>query len=342
MKKIISFLLCFLLASTLLFPFDIVSAKDINQDINKKVKNVSEKQLDSYLAESGYSDYLISTFDIDEKKDLYYNNAIFASSEVTYSILTESDNIPLQKDYTGKFQLVNKNDIEKINVILKDKSEENKIIENKNLYNIDGTVNLMRLSNFTSSLVSSYLGTYSGLVKYKLTYNWTWNYDPQWTLTDKIGFAWSDDFDAAYNTSMYKYTCYGRAEYGYGSSHKVEYGSNSVQNYKYNEYAPGSGIALEYDIIGSYNRQRDITGTGSWQTVSFNAYKHSGWASVQISKYSKKTGVGEQTGAVAKYFHKRTSVQGTVTFSPTPRLSITNSLGYDQSDDAAVTFRWVN
>lgn len=84
---------------------------------------------------------------------------------------------------------------------------------------------------------------YCGIAQFVLDYNWDWNYDPTWTLMDKFGIAWTDDFDPIPSSAVHSYRAF--ASDGY------QYTTGNI--YTYDTFTPGTGIGWKYDIIDNFN-----------------------------------------------------------------------------------------
>lgn len=100
--------------------------------------------------------------------------------------------------------------------------------------------------------------------------------------------------------------------------------------YSYEKYTT-AGIGWEYDILHD------------WMDVyhTYTVYRHKGWGQIKIGRWSNKSGLNEQTSAVAAYFHKQGSTTGSLGFSPLPSIAIEGSLDYDKTDDKACDpFTW--
>lgn len=199
------------------------------------------------------------------------------------------------------------------------------------LHDITGieSANPEQMNNFTQTLTTSRVTTPSepGKVEFLLDYNWTWNQSAIFNLKDKFGIAWTDDFDAYPSSAVYAYRAYGRSDLG-------GYGEKATGNqYTYEKYT-SSGIGWEYDILES------------WLTTSYlyTTYKHKGWGQVKIGRWSNKSGLNEQTSAVASYFHKEGAITGELSFQGTlPSIGISYASNYDKTDDiAAEPFSWTH
>ncbi|HBI03125.1 MAG TPA: hypothetical protein DDY49_03730 [Paenibacillaceae bacterium] len=266
----------------------------VNLSFAQTEKQPTEKEINLYLQKAGYSEEVIAILEQPQKEYIYKEKLVYA----------------YHKTETGNLKETN---------------------DNSNPEVQSGDVGIQSLSNWTATLVASRFTTpsVSGKVEFNLDYNWTWDYPPSWTLTDKFGIAWTDDFDAYPSTAVYAYRAFGR----HVSSTGVTYAEYSTGNqFTYKDYTPGTGIGWEYDIISSFVKSN----------VDYGVYKHKGWGRIKIGKYSNKSGLDEQTSASASYFHKQGTLTGTLTFSPTPSISITNGWCYDKSPDSGATFSWNN
>ncbi|MFZ5596619.1 MAG: hypothetical protein ACOY31_06365 [Bacillota bacterium] len=201
------------------------------------------------------------------------------------------------------------------------------IIKRDNLtddVNSKSDVSATSLSNFTQSIVVSDLAdSPNGRMRYALTYNWNWNYDPYYTLTDKFGMAWSDDFDI--ESAAWRYIAYGSDGIGnYATKNWTGSGMSQSQ--------AATGAGWNYDIVDSFMQNNRL----------YLTYRHQGRGYVEISKWSNKSGNNEQASVVGKYFHQQMSPQATFTFSKTPSISITPTTSYDASSSASQLWTYNN
>lgn len=147
-----------------------------------------------------------------------------------------------------------------------------------------------------------------------------WNY----TLTDKFGIAWNDNWNAQPETAKYSYRYYGY--------HGSLYTDRSIgQKNEYDDYDPGSGIGWKVDLVNKF-----IAGDRE-----YTVYRHKGWGQIQAVKSHNGDGTTDTSSASARYFHKVVeATSGTLTFSSSPSVSITYAERYRQSSAAGDQFYW--
>ena len=264
------------------------SASETTTKITKsdRVPYISEDDYDRYLAKSGYPQEVITLLELEQKKKIYEEKAVYASHKKNVGYLNGNPSV-------SPFE----------------------------------TVGTEQMNNFDATLVASRVTTPSayGKVEFLLDYNWTWNQEAAFNLMDKFGIAWSDDFDAYPTSAVYSYRAYGKSLYGNVLAEKT-----TGLVYTYEKYTT-AGIGWEYDI---WHDWMDLYHT-------YIVYRHKGWGQVKIGRWSNKSGLNEQTSAVAAYFHKQGSTTGSFGFSPLPSISLEGSTDYDKTDDkAANPFTW--
>ncbi|BBH22450.1 hypothetical protein Back11_37950 [Paenibacillus baekrokdamisoli] len=200
------------------------------------------------------------------------------------------------------------------------------------------TVAPRSLANFTGSLVGSSITAPSGYKKFLLDYYWDWKYQPNYTLTDKFGISWSDDFDAIPATAVYNYKAIHN-----GNQLPHTYCEKATGNIStYTDYTIKKGIGWSADIIQSYISPtcKDDNGlTGN----NFSTEEHKGWGEVAIQKAITTPGQKMSSAAVADYFHKQGAVTGSLSFNPitgSVTIEIAGSTNYDKSPDIAYQWNW--
>jgi hypothetical protein len=278
------------------------------------------QELDQYMAKAGYPTEIISLLEPDQKENLFQEKAVYVYHKNVIGNLTEqvesSSSVGIQNtentnDESGKTK----------------KSKDDKKIK-KDTKSKDDGVSQEALANWTSTITASQVTTPSevGKVEFIMNYNWTWAYDPYFTLVDRYGMAWTDDFDAYPTSAVYAYRAFGEASDG----SLAEYHTGNL--YKYDDFNPGTGIGWSFDIL-------------DWFYVDskqYLTYKHKGWGRVKIGKFSDKSGNDESTSAVGTYWHKQGTCSGELTFTKLPSVGISCSSGWDKSPDVGVVFSWNN
>ncbi|MFC4767538.1 hypothetical protein [Effusibacillus consociatus] len=257
--------------------------------VSAKTPTPTEEQLNKYMEHANYPKEIIDMFELPQKQRIYEEKAVYAYHKHIDGDLKESQ----------------------------DQESQN---------SASGDVNAQTFYNWGSTLTASYVSQPSapGKVEFILDYNFDWNYKPYYTLEDKFGLAWTDDFDPYPETARYAYRAFGSN----GNAGYAEYATGA--QYTYDTYSPGTGIGWVYDSISSFYQNG----------VKYDVYRHKGWGQVKIGKYSDKSGAQEQTSAVGTYFHKEGTFTGALTFSKTPEVQISYSISYDKAPDAGTTFTW--
>lgn len=171
---------------------------------------LSEKELNRYLTNAGYPDEVISILELEQKQDIYNEQAVYAYHKKQSSNLQEGDNL-----VTTDLQ----NGIE--------------------------AVAPEQMTNFTGTLIASRVTTPSvyGKVEYLLDFNWNWNHDAIVNLMDKFGIAWTDDFNSYPGSAKYAYRAFG---YSRLYNEYAETTTGTIVTYTDGSAA---GIGWEYDIL---------------------------------------------------------------------------------------------
>lgn len=182
------------------------------------------------------------------------------------------------------------------------------------------------LINFSQTLVMSQAPTtVSGLAQALVTYNWTWDYVPLVTSTDKWGIAWTDDWDPIANTAKYSYRAIAESAPG------VEIASSSTGNISgYDKFDPGAGIGFAVNLIFAFNQNG----------VNYGVTKHKGWSEVRLQRPHDGSGRPDSTSAVANYFHRYGTFNGTLEFDKKPKVSISFAWTYDKHRDIGANLTW--
>jgi len=191
------------------------------------------------------------------------------------------------------------------------------------------TIQAFAMKNWTGTVSTVQVKSgIKGILKYRLTYNLNWNQRANFNLTDKFGIAWSNDWDALENSSISSYTPKGINSAGGTSSVTYNYTG-------YGDYKPGNGIGWAFDI------KHNFTGTdGKYYETS----SHSGYGSIDIVKAHNGSGRTDSSSSVGQYFHKQGTVNGSLGFngSEKPSISISFSIGYDESPQAGKQWYWTH
>ena len=254
----------------------------------------TEKDINKYLQKAGYPEEVIAILEQPQKEYIYEGKLVYSFHKSSNGNLKEKD----------------------------DKS---------NLEVQSGDVSTQSLSNWTQTLVASRFSTPSGpgKIEFNLDYNWTWNYDPYFTLMDKFGITWSGGFLAYPESAVYSYRAYGQ----HVSSTAVTYREYSTgMKYNYTDYISSAGIGFEYDIIKSFVQSNTVYGV----------YKHKGWGRVKIYTHSDNSGTYEGAAAAAAYFHKELNFTGELQYGTPPSITISPSIAFDKSNDVGEVFDFYN
>ncbi len=180
----------------------------------------------------------------------------------------------------------------------------------------DNTRDQISSSELSVSVSISNYSTVNNLNTKLIRASFNWLQNPFYRLTDKIGVSYSHSW--AINSSMggLVYQCYGEST---GNLYSFFYYDG--------QFTAGTGVAYEsIDIKDVYNDEHTVN--------------HSGWVNLYVQHYINQTGVNTITNVLAKYYHKKLGVSGSLTLSPTPSISITNSSSYDWRQ-RLVSFSWV-
>lgn len=164
-----------------------------------------------------------------------------------------------------------------------------------------------------------------GLVKFTFSYHWDWDLDPLYTLTDKFGIAWTDDFNAVANSAHIYYRPAGFSGVGGGNCNRMV-----LNDYTYHEYKPGTGIGWEFDIINQFDEGG----------IPCFTNRHTGHGRVDVIREHDGSGSAKPSSYVATYFHKYGAINGSLTMSKTPSITISPSFNYDKAVDTGDTFIW--
>ncbi|MBJ6360659.1 hypothetical protein ACFOQM_04960 [Paenibacillus sp. GCM10012307] len=217
---------------------------------NDKVEDLSEDGLNTYLINAGYPQDVIDILEFEQKISFYTQQAVYTSHKTTEGHLSE-------------------------------KSES--------ITNLD--VSARAINNFTQTLVMSQVRTNtSGLAQALVTYNWEWDYIPLFTMTDKWGIAWTDDWDPLPTTARYSYRAIAESSPGVVSA------SSSTGNISgYDAFLPGSGIGFAVNLIAGFTQNG----------IFYSTTKHKGWSEIRIQKAHNGSGTLDSSSGVANYFHKQ-------------------------------------
>ncbi len=184
-------------------------------------------------------------------------------------------------------------------------------------------------SNITQSIVvthKSYNTSTKYLVK-NISYIFDWNYDPFWTLTDQFAIAWSKEFN--YPSSggySFKYDAYGVAN---PSGERAYYTTRSFTASDVYYKTPSAGVGHKYDIIGSF-----------FSSFDYSVYRHYVSLNFDITRYWSGS-QNEEANYVAKYYHKIAGVEGSLSLSATPSISISWASSYDELQNKGGKFSFL-
>lgn len=252
--------------------------------------NPTTAEIDNYLIEAGYPvEAVKNVYFPDQKKELYRSQAKFVSLKNDEGILLADHQQTTQPGVISPLNI-----------------------------SPDNFTNYITLSEVTGTISA-------GQARFSITYNWIWAADPTYTLTDKFGIAWTDDFDAVPSTSRTQYSAFGNIP---GTSTQATF--TSPLSNTYSKYTAGAGIGWEVDLKGTFT----VNGT------AYATYLHQGWSMIDIVKAHDSSGNLETTSMSATYFHKYGTIDANLTFSKTPEVSLSNSFNYDQSNDLGYAFKW--
>lgn len=152
-----------------------------------------------------------------------------------------------------------------------------------------------------------------GYTRFRLTYSWAWLEAPFWTLHDKVAIAWSYDWASVPGTSSWKYIAEGVEDV-------YEFTGTDVTS------PSVTSKAYVFDILSSYYGD-PIASHSGWLTTTVQCPTGSG---------------GGQIAVLGRYFHQNMSLDGSISASGEPSLSINPSYAYDWSEGEAdlYEFTW--
>lgn len=167
--------------------------------------------------------------------------------------------------------------------------------------------------NITTAVVD--YGTTNNLNTKKIVATFTWLQDPYFRLTDKLGISYSHSWAIDSSRGELVYQCQGEST------------GNLYTFYYYNgQYSAGTGVAYEsIDIKNVYYDEHTTN--------------HCGWATLYIQHYVNQTNNYVRTNVLSKYFHKKLSLEGSLTLDPQPSISISNGSSYDWKQKM-ISFDW--
>ncbi|MGX4586980.1 hypothetical protein [Paenibacillus chitinolyticus] len=181
------------------------------------------------------------------------------------------------------------------------------------------------LSNFSESVTMSLPSYSNGQVKFIVDYNWDWNSAPVFTMTDKFGVAWNDNFVADQTTAKYSYRAFGQKLIN-GTWYDDEASTGTINSYV--DPDPGKGIGWAVNLIAGFTHNN----------IAYTTYRHKGWGQVSILRTNNTSST---TAVKGQYFHQQMVANGSLSFSASgPSIGISSSWAYDQSNGVQDWKQW--
>lgn len=247
-----------------------------------KEDKVKEQKLDQKLKKAGYTDDVLAEMQTDLKEHLI-------SQGVEKYLGTEKKEFNL--DEHG---------------MLKEKAKENGDVTASS-----GTISDTSLTLYIDR---AELASSSGKRRFTITNRWTWsksvgiNGDTYYNLTDKIGMAYSDKFNADPLTNG-----------GYQCSHSGQEVATGVNKY--------------FDSCGGRPSTIDYGGAG-WNVDIHANYRDYGWSSMNIIAKTAYTGGKYYSSVNTKYAHD-TTLNGSLGLTIGPlSLAFSSTGGWDEASDS--------
>lgn len=160
----------------------------------------------------------------------------------------------------------------------------------------------------------------TGEIDLYVSSSWEWYTAPVNVLTDSNGIAWASDLPL--------YLKQGTSHFRYNA--RLEDGTTRI----YDQYTPtdqtaGTGFGFDFDIIG-------------WVSGPIFVTHHSGWTEGYLYRYDQNTGtpITHFGNVVSRYFHQEVNPIGSLTFSKTPSVGITNLTSYNPSNSPGANLTW--
>ena len=97
----------------------------------------------------------------------------------------------------------------------------------------------------------------------------------------------------------------------------------------YDEYSPGCGVGKDIDIHDYF----------TWDDITrYYIYKHSGTLSTEITRYFY--GVQDEASAIGRYYHHTILINGSLSFSTSPSISLYYEWNYSKSSDTGCIIKF--
>ncbi len=184
-------------------------------------------------------------------------------------------------------------------------------------------------SNITQSVVITHK-SYNTSTKYltkSVSYIFDWDYEPFWTLTDQFAIAWSKEFNyPSAGGYSFTYNAYGVAN---PSGERAYYKTRTTTANDVYYKTPSAGVGHKYDIVRSF-----------FASFDYSVYRHYVSLSFDITKYWSG-GQNDEANYVAKYYHKIAGIEGSLSLSATPSISISWATSYDELQNVGGKFSFV-
>lgn len=327
---------------------------------------ITEETIDSHLMERGVPEIAVQKIPFDLKKQVFLDNSKLDIGEPAYGVFTdkykveytlengqvimdsqsreqlhallndeeELANVMLSKDRADSKQVaqISSNARTEKEMVAEHKSEvssylEENLNEIQSLQEMSDDAVVMTLRNWESTILCIHVSYDEESVSRKvLMYSWDWNYQPFYTLTDKVGMAWSGNFTAEVNpiTHPYGFAWIYQGHTMYDNEYYNAEGYNSTES------DPNVGIGTAIDIKSFYYKS---------PFISYEVIRHKGLLLVNLRKVVERE---SSESAVGSYFHKYVAinVNGGLSFSQgvAPSISISWEHNYDKAPDAMTDF----